>query len=471
MLRRFSTNFAVFSIIIDILVVIASMLLSTVLRELMNDFSFIQLIPGRITLPLQLYSLFPIVSVLVFSAFDIYDGNKYLRVVDEFGILTLSWMITSISLAGILYFSFRDVSRALFLIFIILVYIGVLTWRSFARLWFRLRNGQREDAARRVLVVGVGPLGQRVGDEMSRQAVEVLQVVGYLDDNGPAEGDGSNLLGGLGDVIPVIQEHKITDVVVALPYSAYPNLARIVLALEELPVRVWVALGFFDLALYRMGVVDVAGIPMLDLRAPALSEYQLLAKRAFDLLFGSLGLVLLSPLMVLASFLIWLEDRGPMIYKQKRVGENGRIFSVYKFRTMVQGAEELRLQVERADENGNTIHKTKDDPRVTRVGKILRRTSIDELPQLVNVLQGTMSMVGPRPEMPYLVEHYQPWQRKRFSVPPGITGWWQVHGRSDRPMHLHTEDDLYYIQNYSIFLDIQIMVRTIWVVLIGKGSY
>lgn len=437
----------------------------------MNDFSFIQLIPGRITLPLQLYSLFPIVSVLVFSAFDIYDGNKYLRVVDEFGILTLSWMITSISLAGILYFSFRDVSRALFLIFIILVYIGVLTWRSFARLWFRLRNGQREDAARRVLVVGVGPLGQRVGDEMSRQAVEVLQVVGYLDDNGPAEGDGSNLLGGLGDVIPVIQEHKITDVVVALPYSAYPNLARIVLALEELPVRVWVALGFFDLALYRMGVVDVAGIPMLDLRAPALSEYQLLAKRAFDLLFGSLGLVLLSPLMVLASFLIWLEDRGPMIYKQKRVGENGRIFSVYKFRTMVQGAEELRLQVERADENGNTIHKTKDDPRVTRVGKILRRTSIDELPQLVNVLQGTMSMVGPRPEMPYLVEHYQPWQRKRFSVPPGITGWWQVHGRSDRPMHLHTEDDLYYIQNYSIFLDIQIMVRTIWVVLIGKGSY
>jgi lipopolysaccharide/colanic/teichoic acid biosynthesis glycosyltransferase len=131
----------------------------------------------------------------------------------------------------------------------------------------------------------------------------------------------------------------------------------------------------------------------------------------------------------------------------------------------------LQPQVEKRDERGNLIHKSKDDPRVTRVGRLLRRFSLDELPQLFNILAGTMSVVGPRPEMPYLVERYQPWQRKRFAVPPGLTGWWQVNGRSDKPMHLHTEDDLYYIQNYSIWLDLQIIARTIWVVLVGKGSY
>jgi lipopolysaccharide/colanic/teichoic acid biosynthesis glycosyltransferase len=138
---------------------------------------------------------------------------------------------------------------------------------------------------------------------------------------------------------------------------------------------------------------------------------------------------------------------------------------------MVKNAEELRSLVERRDVEGNLIHKVKDDPRVTGVGRWLRRFSLDELPQLFNVLAGTMSLVGPRPEIPYLVEKYQPWQRKRFAVPPGMTGWWQVSGRSDKPMHLHTEDDLYYIQNYSIWFDLQIIVRTIWVVLMGKGSY
>jgi lipopolysaccharide/colanic/teichoic acid biosynthesis glycosyltransferase len=138
---------------------------------------------------------------------------------------------------------------------------------------------------------------------------------------------------------------------------------------------------------------------------------------------------------------------------------------------MIKNAEQLQKQVERRNEEGKIIHKTKDDPRVTRVGRLLRRLSLDELPQLFNILGGTMSVVGPRPELPYLVEMYQPWQRKRFAIPPGLTGWWQVSGRSDRPMHLHTEDDLYYIQNYSIWLDLQIIVRTIWVVLIGRGSY
>jgi lipopolysaccharide/colanic/teichoic acid biosynthesis glycosyltransferase len=144
---------------------------------------------------------------------------------------------------------------------------------------------------------------------------------------------------------------------------------------------------------------------------------------------------------------------------------------MYKFRSMVKDADQRLAEVIRHDDNGNLIHKTPYDPRVTRVGRFLRRTSFDELPNLFNVLRGEMSLVGPRPELPILVEQYEPWQRKRFAVPQGMTGWWQVNGRSDKPMHLHTEDDLYYVQHYSLFLDIKIIIKTVWVALRGKGAY
>ncbi len=131
----------------------------------------------------------------------------------------------------------------------------------------------------------------------------------------------------------------------------------------------------------------------------------------------------------------------------------------------------MRDQVSEVDEEGNVVYKKRDDPRVTRVGRFVRRISLDELPQLFNVLKGDMSLVGPRPEMPWLVEEYDLWQRKRFAVPQGITGWWQVNGRSDKPMHLHTEEDLYYVQNYSLLLDLHILWKTAGVVLRGRGAY
>lgn len=194
-------------------------------------------------------------------------------------------------------------------------------------------------------------------------------------------------------------------------------------------------------------------------------------KRVFDILFGLFALTFALPLMALSALLVFLEDGRPIIFRQKRVGKNGRLFEMLKIRTMIKDAEQLQSQVEKRDLDGNLIYKAKNDPRVTRVGRLLRRFSLDELPQLFQVLAGTMSLVGPRPELPNLVENYQSWQRKRFAVLPGMTGWWQVTGRSDKPMHLHTEDDLYYIQNYSIWLDLEIILRTIWVVLIGKGAY
>jgi exopolysaccharide biosynthesis polyprenyl glycosylphosphotransferase len=166
------------------------------------------------------------------------------------------------------------------------------------------------------------------------------------------------------------------------------------------------------------------------------------------------------PILLAIAIAIKLSSPGPIIYKQQRVGENGRPFWVYKFRTMVPDAD-----------SHPTPDKRRDDPRVTKIGKLLRRTSLDELPNLFNVLRGEMSLVGPRPEQVFIVEQYEPWQRQRLAVPPGLTGWWQVNGRSDLPMHLNTQYDLYYIRNYSLLLDIKILWKTIGVVIQGKGAY
>jgi lipopolysaccharide/colanic/teichoic acid biosynthesis glycosyltransferase len=202
-----------------------------------------------------------------------------------------------------------------------------------------------------------------------------------------------------------------------------------------------------------------------------LSDQQRTVKRLFDLGLTILSLPIALPIMGLVAISIHLESQGPVILHQPRMGENGRLFNMLKFRTMLGNAEQLRETVEQVDEQGRLIHKTAHDPRVTRLGHYLRRLSLDEWPQLFNVLKGEMSLVGPRPELPYLVERYELWQRQRFAIPQGITGWWQINGRSDRPMHLHTEDDLYYVQHYSLLLDIYILLKTAGVVIQGKGAF
>jgi exopolysaccharide biosynthesis polyprenyl glycosylphosphotransferase len=455
--------------LLDILSVALCLWFSAVIRPALNQLVFIKTVLEPASVPRPLYILFPILWVLIFSALSIYDGRKFLRAADEMAALFLATFIASISAAGILYFSYRSVSRALYVVFITTTFLLCLFWRVLARFYFRTRP-QAAGTARRLIVVGTGPLGQNVGRQIRQSRSENLNLVGFLDDGYGAQTQ-MPMLGKLESIRALTTQHQITDIVVALPYSAYHQMGKIVACLDGLPVGVWIALGFFDLALYRTDIEDFAGIPMLDLRASAIDDYQRLVKRAFDLGVSLLALIPALPLMALSALVIFLDDGAPVFFRQKRVGENGKLFEMLKFRTMVRNAEQLQVDVEKRDVAGNLIHKTKDDPRVTRAGRLLRRLSLDELPQLFNVLAGTMSFVGPRPEIPYLVEKYQPWQRKRFAVPPGLTGWWQVNGRSDKPMHLHTEDDLYYIQNYSVWLDLQIIVRTIWVVLVGKGSY
>lgn len=455
---------------LDGVLVIFSLWLAVVIRPVLSRFPWFEPISQAILIPEYLYFFTPAIWVVIFSVLSIYDGRKFIRAVDEFVILTLGTSIASISTAGLLYISYRDLSRALFVVFVSIVYLLFLSWRALARMYFRTQRIS-PDRSRSVVVVGGGSLGQKIRDQLLVSDLSNLKFLGFVDDHQEMLPDSSQLLGGANEIRDVIQSHEITDVIIALPHSEYYQMADIVRKMEDLSVQVWVALGFFDLALYNTSIEDFAGIPMLDLRASAIDDYQRMIKRAFDVFFGFLALIFFLPFMFVSALLIYLEDGPPILFHQKRVGENGQLFEMLKFRTMIKNAEQMQDQVEKLDNNGNLIYKTKEDPRVTRAGRLLRRFSLDELPQFLNVIRGDMSLVGPRPEMPYLVEKYQPWQRKRFAIPPGLTGWWQVNGRSDRPMHLHTEDDLYYIQNYSIFLDIQIIIKTVWVVLAGKGSY
>jgi exopolysaccharide biosynthesis polyprenyl glycosylphosphotransferase len=197
--------------------------------------------------------------------------------------------------------------------------------------------------------------------------------------------------------------------------------------------------------------------------------YGFVVKRWIDLVVASLGLVVLAPLLLVVALAVRLDSTGPVVFRQRRIGQGGRPFVMYKFRTMVVD-DDTTLRLFR-DDQGRWRHKVADDPRVTRVGRFLRRTSLDELPQLLNVLRGEMSFVGPRPELPQIVRGYEPWQHLRHVVRPGITGWWQTHGRSEYAMHEHTELDIYYVRHLSLRLDVRIVARTVRTVLGGLGAF
>jgi exopolysaccharide biosynthesis polyprenyl glycosylphosphotransferase len=298
-----------------------------------------------------------------------------------------------------------------------------------------------------------------------------LKLVGFMDDNPQADTLGYPHLGPLERCIAVVQEQRINEIIFTLPRYAHDKLANLVAALDELKVNVRVMPNFMDLVFLRSEVEDLGGLPLVTLREPALDPLQRLTKRVFDLVIGAIGLILALPIMGIIALLIKFDSPGPIIFKQQRAGENGRPFAMYKFRTMVYDANAIHGALIEKTINGQPTHKFYDDPRVTQFGRFLRHTSLDELPQLINVLRGEMILVGPRPELPWLVNQYEPWQRKRFEVPQGLTGWWQINGRSDKPMHLHTDEDLYYIKHYSLWLDFQILWRTVKAVIDRRGAY
>jgi exopolysaccharide biosynthesis polyprenyl glycosylphosphotransferase len=475
--KKFTLRYTLFSVFLDLVSVVAALYISTYLRAMLSASSRTQEFINFLR-----PAVYPVAVLLwVIAAFScsLYDSKKVLRWVDEFQTLTITEGLFWLSTAGMLFFLFRTTSRLVVVYATISCSILTISWRILVRAYYRIRNqsGSNGNGVHRVLIVGAGQVGQRAVENLQEYAWTGLEVVGYLDDNpnkdlsGESGNSNISVLGTLDNVHTIVGQNSVDEIIIALPARAHKRLRQVVSLLVTMPVDVRIIPDYFDLSLYQATIDNFHGMPIINLRDTALTEYQRLVKRLFDIAVGSLLLAFSLPLMGLIAIAIKLDSPGPVFFYQDRVGENGRLFKFIKFRSMVSNAEKLQAEMNEIDGKGNVIHKHKDDPRVTRVGHFLRRWSLDELPQFINVLKGDMSLVGPRPELPWLVDKYEPWQRKRFAVPQGITGWWQVSGRSDKVMHLHTDEDLYYIQHYSLWLDILIMLKTPWVMLRGKGAF
>jgi exopolysaccharide biosynthesis polyprenyl glycosylphosphotransferase len=425
--------------------------------------------------PLPVYALTLFIITLTFVNLSVYDLRRISSLSRELLKVAEAALSSWLLLAGVLYFSYRDVSRLQFTYVLVFYMSFLITHRVMVRIVFVSRSNHRNHV-RRILIVGTGEIARDLAELVRMRTWMGLSLEGFIGDPETRREDTGiePLLGTLDQALDIVSEKKIDEVLIALPRKDFHITRGLIKILQELPVNIRLVPDYFDMAFLRLDFENFDGIPLLSLKEPVLDPFQRLTKRVFDLV---IILMVLGPALVVMSIiavLVRLDGRGPILFKQERVGEHRKTFIMFKFRTMFHEAERTEAPPsppQLADANNIVIHKAIDDPRVTRLGRFLRRSSLDELPQLFNVLRGEMSLVGPRPEMPWLVNKYEPWQRKRFEVPQGLTGWWQINGRSERPMHLYTEDDLYYIQNYSLLLDIIILWRTVGAVLSRRGAY
>jgi exopolysaccharide biosynthesis polyprenyl glycosylphosphotransferase len=326
----------------------------------------------------------------------------------------------------------------------------------------------------RTIVLGANHEAAVLARTIAREAWLGYKIVGFVDDLPPRGfelGSVHDLLGSTSDLVDLIHAHDVGLVLVSASAFDAAKLNRIFWELQELDVDLQVTSGTIDLLASRMTVQSVAGVPLFYVRRTGVSRVQRIIKRSFDLVGSVVGLVLLSPFLVATAIWISLDTPGGPFFTQVRVGRDGHTFRLWKYRTMEANAEERRVELEHLSEGPGLLFKLKEDPRITRAGRVLRRYSLDELPQLWNVLRGEMSLVGPRPALPSEAEQYDDWVRNRLRVKPGMTGLWQVSGRTETSFADYIRHDLFYIQNWSLSLDLWIMWRTLRAVLSGEGAH
>jgi exopolysaccharide biosynthesis polyprenyl glycosylphosphotransferase len=327
---------------------------------------------------------------------------------------------------------------------------------------------------KRVVIVGAGEVGRRVMRTVVARPDLGYQIVGYVDDN-PNKGEGEigrfKGLGSLDGLPAAIEDEAVDEVIITLPWTYHRRILNVLRECARRDVMARLVPDLFQMSLSRVEVSDLGGVPLVEIREIAFSRVALIAKRAMDFTGAALALILGWPLFLLIAVAIKLDSPGPIFFRQRRVGKNGEPFDIYKFRSMRTGADAEKANLSGLNDGEEALFKIRDDPRVTRVGRLLRQTSLDELPQFFNVLRGEMSLVGPRPQIPAEVAQYQPWHRRRLSVPPGITGMWQISGRSDLSFDEMVLLDLYYIEHWTPWLDFTILLRTVPKVLMGKGAY
>jgi exopolysaccharide biosynthesis polyprenyl glycosylphosphotransferase len=408
--------------------------------------------------------LLPLVALVFPSAFAV-QGLYRIRPargrVEEAVSVAMGAVVATIILSGILLWvrpaasHIVPYSRATLALFVVSSIILTILGRTIVRAVVVNRHRAGKDLDR-VLIAGNGELAREVYERMHQQANQLgFRVAGYLRNGDDGEIPGLPCLGTIAEAEDVVRRERIDHVFVALPHASSQAMMALLDRLVRSCLSIHVVPDLLQFMVLRSRVEDLDGLPTINLSETPLEGWSRFVKRTFDLVVATSALVLFSPVMLLVAIAIWLEDRGPIFYRQMRMGLDGKPFEIVKFRSMRVGAEA---------ETG-AVWAEKDDPRRTRVGRFIRAWSIDELPQLWNVLIGDMSVIGPRPERPEFVEQFRaefPHYMLRHKVRAGMTGWAQVHGwRGNTSIRMRIEHDLYYIENWSLLLDCKILFMTV----------
>ncbi len=429
-------------------------------------------VPYSVYWPLVL--LLTVVLILVNRREGAYDVRRGRAFFDElYGVVNAT--TTAIMLLVFIVFFYRR----LFYSRIIFVYAGImiLFLLGLARLVRGLilaRLRQAGHGVDRALIIGAGEVGRAVMRNIIAQPDLGYRVVGFLDDN-PSKSSTDigpiRALGPIENLPEAIPQHAIDQVIITLPWQYHRKVVHLVNESHKIGVRARVVPDLFQLSLGGVDVEAINGIPLISVKESSLTGLNRTIKRVFDLALTVPAVILLIPVGLLVAIAIKLDSPGPIFYRQTRIGRDGAPFMFLKFRSMVQGAEAEQEKLRDLNEATGPLFKIREDPRRTRVGRLIRRTSLDELPQFINVLRGEMSLVGPRPALPNEVAQYQDWHRKRLEVQPGVTCLWQVSGRSDLTFDEGVMLDIYYAENWSLLLDLRILLRTVPQVLFGEGAY
>ncbi len=422
-------------------------------------------------------SVLPLMLFLAvrFASRGLYRTAPRLSLFDQLGVIFNS-LVTGLALLIIFVFLYKPFyySRLIFAFAGVSIFMLLSGWRivlASVRHW-QWSHGVGQD---RVLVVGGTGLGQQVMNGIASSPGLGYTLVGYVDDRPiVANGRATRVyrhLGTLEDLERAVLQSGAQQVILALPFSEQGRLPELVAVCQRLGVRYQLAPDLYQLSFDRVDVLQLSGVPLLRPKEIRLSGANLLLKRTIDVATVILTAPFVVPLVALIALLIKLDSRGPVLFRQVRVGKGGQAFVCYKFRTMVPDAEARKADLVARNEADGPLFKMRDDPRITRLGRFLRRSSLDELPQFWNVLRGEMSLIGPRPALPDEVARYESWHRRRLEVLPGCAGLAQALGRSDMSFDEQVRLDIYYAENWSVSMDLRILLMLIPVLISGRGAY
>ena len=366
-------------------------------------------------------------------------------------------------------FKLTDYSRFVILSFWFISLVCSVGLRTFKRVLVKAL-AQKGIFTKNVLIVGAGQVGTQLSNVFSKKPGMGYNVVGFVDNVKRGSVNTYEILGQISQMESIIRRHPIDEIIVTIP-TEKQLVNELLNKFRKYDITIRIVPEMFNLVSKTIEVDQSNTIPFITLIKTPMRGLSFLFKRTFDYVFSLIGLLILSPLFLVLAVLIKNDSTGPVFYKQRRVGKNGEFFYMYKFRSMIVNADEMREKLKQLNEVEGPAFKIKEDPRITRIGKFIRKYSLDEIPQLFNVLKGEMSLIGPRPPLPNEVEQYSDWDWRRLEVVPGITGLWQVSGRSELTFEQWVNLDIYYIENWSLWMDWKILLKTIPVVIKGEGAY